>query len=132
MQHIYDKKLFLNPVPSVLWSIHPVSQIITIRPAWEPYTKLILPKLLDEYYLYGHMLALAKLLKSSGFYPWDAKYARIVRRNLAFFRGGDFIFHGRNLIVDPWYYDGDSVAKINFYNPFQEYNEPQKFQIRNR
>src|SRR3989338_782028 len=127
-----DTNKVQRPVPAVLWSIHPVSQIITIRPAWEPYTKLILTEQLDEYYRYSHMLALAKLIKSTGFYPWDAKYAQIVRRNLAFFRSGDFIYLGRNLIVDPWYFDEESPAKINFYNPFQEFDEPPRFQMRKR
>lgn len=124
---IHNTKKYKEPVPAVIWSIHPLSQIITIRPAWDPYTKLILEKELDEYWSYGHMLSLAKILKQSGFYPYKAKYLNVVRRNLAFFRQGYFVYPGENIIVDPWYFDGDKPAAINYYNPFHEYDEQPKF-----
>ena len=124
---INDYKKFSKPVPTVIWSIHPVSQIITIRPAWDPYSKLILPKELDSYFRYGHILSLAKLIKSSGFYPEGSKYMKIVRRNLAFFRQGKFVYIGQNLIIDPWHFEGEKPAEINYYNPFHEYNELPKF-----
>jgi hypothetical protein len=127
MLYINNRNKLFKPVPAVIWSIHPKSQIVCIRPSWDPYTKLILPKELDSYYKYGHLLSLAKLLKDSHFYPWDAKFMQIARRNLAFFSSGNFIHLGQNLLIDPWHFDGDKPAEINYYNPFHEYNELPQF-----
>ncbi len=126
MFYVNSHKKLYKPLPAVIWSIHPTSQIITIRPAWDPYTKLILPKELDQYYSYPHMLSLAKLLKSVRFYPEGTKYVAVVRRALAFFRQGYFIYLGENVLIDPWGND-EPLAAINYVDPFHEYNEPLKF-----
>lgn len=116
-----------RPVPAVIWSIHPISQIITVRPAWDLYTKLILPRSLDEYYKRGHFYTLAKLIRQSGLYPHGTKYVQVARNVLAFFRKGQFVHLGQNVIVDPWYDNAQNIVAINYYNPWHEYNEIPKF-----
>jgi hypothetical protein len=125
MLFLNDAKKFHKPVPAVIWSIHPETQIITVRPSWDPYTKLILPKSLDDYFLRGHFYTLAKTIKYSRFYPEGTKYTQVAHRVLAFFRQGQFIYPGQNVVIDPWYNDG-ALAAINYINPFREYGEQEK------
>ena len=127
MLYMHSTKMYLKPVPAVIWSVHPISQIITVRPAWDPYSKFILPKELDSYFLPGHFYALGKLLKETRFYPYEAKFVQIARNILAYFRQGKFIYVGQNVVIDPWFNNAEKIAAINYYDPFQESKDLPRF-----
>lgn len=119
--------------PFVLWVLDPTHRIMTIRPSWDLTRSLVLPyEFPDQYYKGLRLQKLAKELKELCFYPSDQQIIKAVRRIWVHFMNGGYIYPGRNVVIDPWYFRGDKCIEINFFRgTLVEFPDLCKFPKRN-